>query len=378
MVVLQLGPYPPPHGGVQSNLVAIRQQLRRRFGPHAAPVINLTRHRRQNDDDVHYPSSALGVAKLLMAMPADIIHLHIGGNLTTRLLALCLFCSLIPNRRVIMTFHSGGYPSWQNRAPRRFSLRRLILRRLDAIVTVNAEIDGFFRNLGVDPSRLKTICPYAPVSLRDAVVLPEGLARFINTHTPTLTTVGLLEPEYDLPLQIRMLGALRERFHDAGLVIVGSGSLEAELRRVIAEQPYAEHILLCGDVPHPVTLHAISQSDVFLRTTRYDGDSVSVREALQLGVPVVATDNGMRPAGVLLIPRSDASALADAISTVVGRSCITASALARRDLGRRDTGYKQPEKTSRDCHLEEMVDLYSRLIGGTAAKRTNQTIDVCS
>ena len=30
MRVVQLGPYPPPHGGVQTNLVAIREYLRRR------------------------------------------------------------------------------------------------------------------------------------------------------------------------------------------------------------------------------------------------------------------------------------------------------------------------------------------------------------
>ena len=43
MTVLQLGPYPPPHGGVQTNLVAIRDHLRRHGM--AATVINLTRHR---------------------------------------------------------------------------------------------------------------------------------------------------------------------------------------------------------------------------------------------------------------------------------------------------------------------------------------------
>jgi glycosyltransferase involved in cell wall biosynthesis len=75
-------------------------------------------------------------------------------------------------------------------------------------------------------------------------------------------------------------------------------------------------VLLCGDVPHPLTVRLIAASDVFLRTTLYDGDSVSVREALQLGVPVVATDNGMRPAGVHLIPRSDPEALRRAITTV--------------------------------------------------------------
>ena len=49
MVVLQLGPFPPPHGGVQTNLVAIRDYLRARGM--AAPVINLTRHRRRDGDE---------------------------------------------------------------------------------------------------------------------------------------------------------------------------------------------------------------------------------------------------------------------------------------------------------------------------------------
>jgi glycosyltransferase involved in cell wall biosynthesis len=52
---------------------------------------------------------------------------------------------------------------------------------------------------------------------------------------------------------------------------------------------------------------------LLLRTTRYDGDSVSVREALYIGTPVIATDNGMRPQGVHLIPPSDAGRLRDAV-----------------------------------------------------------------
>src|SRR5262249_49089453 len=52
---------------------------------------------------------------------------------------------------------------------------------------------------------------------------------------------------------------------------------------------------------------------LLLRTTLYDGDSVSVREALYLGTPVIATDNGMRPAGVHLIPAQDRGRLRDSI-----------------------------------------------------------------
>jgi glycosyltransferase involved in cell wall biosynthesis len=117
-----------------------------------------------------------------------------------------------------------------------------------------------------------------------------------------LLSVGLLEPEYDLPLQIEVLGLIREKFPEAGLMLIGSGSLEKELRERINAKTYRRNILLCGDVDRNVTLRMIADADVFLRTTLFDGDSISVREAVHFGVPVVATDCAPRPKGVTLVP----------------------------------------------------------------------------
>ena len=44
-----------------------------------------------------------------------------------------------------------------------------------------------------------------------------------------------------------------------------------------------------GDVEHPVTLHLINRADILLRTTKFDGDAIAVREALFLETPVIAT-----------------------------------------------------------------------------------------
>ena len=63
MRVVQLGPYPPPHGGVQSNLVAIREYLQRTG--HSCDAINLTRHRKQDGGGVYYPAGAKALAALL-------------------------------------------------------------------------------------------------------------------------------------------------------------------------------------------------------------------------------------------------------------------------------------------------------------------------
>src|SRR6266545_2806766 len=88
MRVLLLGPFPPPHGGVQTHLVALRQLLRKRGD--ACAVINITGHRKAEADEVYYPKHAFGLIRLLMRLRYDVVHLHFGGNLTTRLMALVL------------------------------------------------------------------------------------------------------------------------------------------------------------------------------------------------------------------------------------------------------------------------------------------------
>ncbi len=169
------------------------------------------------------------------------------------------------------------------------------------------------RRGGVRPERLRVICPTAVDPSEVAAELPEPLAGFYRTHSPVLMTPSLLEPEYDLALQIGVLGRVRERLPSAGLVILGSGSIENDLRARIQKTPWASHILLAGDVPHAITLRAIREAGMLLRTTWYDGDAISVRESLYFGTPVIATDNGMRPPGVRLIPVGDAAALEAAI-----------------------------------------------------------------
>lgn len=309
-----MGPYPPPHGGVQTNLVAIRRFLLARDIP--CSVINLTRYRQAETDGIYYPESASEVLKLLRSLPCDIIHMHIGGNVSTRLLGLGFISSLMPRRKTVLTLHSGGYPrSEPGRKASPRSWRGFAFRRFDKIISVNEEMVEMFRRFGVPDEKIHLICPHALMTRWQDVTLPERLQRFFASHRPALLTVSGLRVEYDVPLQIEALGAVRERFPEAGLVIIGAGEREEEIKSLIASKPYAEHILLCGDVPHEQTLRAISESDLFLRTTHFDGDSISVREALHMGVPVIATDNGMRPAGVHLVPKSNAPALVEAIST---------------------------------------------------------------
>jgi glycosyltransferase involved in cell wall biosynthesis len=309
--VLQIGPFPPPHGGVAANLVAIRNHLR--ANGLRAGVVNLTRHRKPQADEVWSPAGALELVKLLATLPYRILHLHVGGGFGGRLLALCLVVTGIPGRRAVLTFHSGGYPSSpEGQTAARWTLRGMALRRFDRIICVNEEMVKMFRRFGVAADRIRLILPFALPKEIPQTPLTAELAEFYARHAKVIITVGLLEPEYDLPRQIDAFEAVHERCPEAGLVMIGSGTLDASLRAQAAAKPYRDHILICGDVPHAVTLRAIHEAELMWRTTLYDGDAVSVREALHLGLAVIATDNKMRPPGVTVIPIADTVALQQA------------------------------------------------------------------
>src|SRR5262249_59482578 len=104
-------------------------------------------------------------------------------------------------------------------------------------------------------------------------------------------------------------------------------------------------IWVCGDVPPRASLRAIAESDLFLRTTLYDGDSISVREALLIGTPVIATYNGMRPDGTNLVPRSDPEALRRTIEHILAQGA--------PEQPRGDTGAR---------NIEEVFELYRELL----------------
>ena len=56
-------------------------------------------------------------------------------------------------------------------------------------------------------------------------------------------------------------------------------------------------LLLLGNLPHDEFLTLLTRCSAYLRSPACDGVAASVLEAVALGVPVVASENGRRPAG---------------------------------------------------------------------------------
>ncbi len=319
MRIVQLGPVPPPHGGVSTNMLAIHRKLIE-LG-HESTIIDVTdRGGKTTDTHVLKPRSAFGLIKLLLTMDCDIVHYHLGGDFSIKLAGLSFLCGILPGKRSALTFHSGGYARTSADMARHRSLRGSALRSVDLLIGVNDEMIAMFKAFGVSEERTRLILPFELNNPDPSVRLPAELEELSTRFDPFLLSVGALEREYGNEFLVEAMPKLLERFPDAGLMIVGAGTQRDALSDAIKSRGLAELIVMTGNLDHPFVLHLIERADVLMRLTDYDGDSIAVREALFLGTPVIASDNVTRPDGVFLVkPLSDPGRLVQAVITACER-----------------------------------------------------------
>ncbi len=119
---------------------------------------------------------------------------------------------------------------------------------------------------------------------------------------------------------------------DAGLVICGVAGdinpvLWREVERLIALHNLAGRICIVDDLPHEHFLAALKRSALYLRTPTSDGVASSVLEALAMGVPVVAAENGTRPLGTINYAATDGDAMANAVCRVLSNRAQAVAAI---------------------------------------------------
>jgi glycosyltransferase involved in cell wall biosynthesis len=295
MKFLLIGPQPPPHGGISVHVAGIERRLT------AAGV-------RCRVLDTTKISNRLRFAMKLLSFAGRgwTLHLHTNGhNRNSWILAwLCGIAGRV-GRGSVLTLHSGMSPQYISGAT---GMHRSFLAKTcslyQRVVCVAPEIATAVASLGVSEHRIE-VTPAFIGSEPAPVTLDPKLAAWIEQHRPLLSTALFFRPEYGFDLLVNAVARLRERHPDVGCVVMGTGEQSAEAARQVVEKDLREHILLAGDVDHDTCLALMSASDVFVRPTLEDGDSISVREALELEVPVVASRVGTRPPDAILFHPGD-------------------------------------------------------------------------
>lgn len=310
MKVLLIGPYPPPHGGVSVH-VALANLALKQAGT-LCRVLNIDRRAVESEEYIWIRGRWDLLRTLLRhAREGWILHCHTHGHsLKSWFLALgCGFVGLL-GPGALLTLHSGIVPEYlrRGRIGPRF-LARLACFLCARVICVNSDIRQSLVSLGVPAGRLLVLPAFLPSSA-PAVPVPAFVERWIRLHQPLLAVTLFFRQEYGFELLLEALARLRPRHSGLGCLVMGSGERRKEAQQQLQRRGLEDNILLLGDVPHDLCLTLISLSDLFVRPSFKDGDALSVREALRLGVPVVASDVSTRPPGTLLFQTGNAEDLA--------------------------------------------------------------------
>ena len=134
--------------------------------------------------------------------------------------------------------------------------------------------------------------------------------------TPCVLTIARLAPQKGLDLLLEAAALIKQRGIDFTWLVAGDGPLKAQLNQQIAAA--ALPVKLLGRREDIGAL--LSQADVVVQTSYWEGQPLTLREAMQAGRAIVATDVGgsaytLAGCGQLVEPQ--AGPLADAVVAVI-------------------------------------------------------------
>ncbi|WP_188062702.1 glycosyltransferase family 4 protein [Sphingobium sp. KCTC 72723] len=81
---------------------------------------------------------------------------------------------------------------------------------------------------------------------------------------------------------------------DMHLVIAGDGDDRPALEAFIESHGLAPRVHLLGGVSHADVVHLYAAADVFIQTSRYEGQSNATLEAMHAGLPIITSDISMQ------------------------------------------------------------------------------------
>jgi len=137
-----------------------------------------------------------------------------------------------------------------------------------------------------------------------------------KTHKVVIS-VGRLVEQKDHATLLRAFNLVRRKVQ-AKLVILGEGPKRVDLEKLVRDLELQEAVCLAGFVENPYKF--VKAADAFVLSSRWEGLSIVLVEALALGTPIISTDCPHGPSEILaqgrygkLVSVGDVTGMADAL-----------------------------------------------------------------
>lgn len=371
--VLQIGPMPPPYGGIASYVCGYMQ----------SSVTKVYDVRHLLADVVGKLSrrglarAVLNVVNLLLLVPRllfwvifwrpAIVHLQTssyGGFYEKAVLA---WLSHWAGRRVVMNVHGGEFrPFYDKASPLGRRFIRSSLRMVDRLIAASPRMESTLRYIGADADRIIRIpnginIPAVSVCDRDGDERDTVTVLFLNQLD---ITKGIFELTDAYALLAEQLTNLR-------LILTGpDGPIVPKIRRRLRERQLTGRVEMHLNVSEKEKSQLYLRSDIYALPTYVEDLPYGLLEAMSYGLAVVTTPVGGIPNVVadgesgLLVPARDVDALVKALLRLATDRAF------RLSLGRmaRETIVRRFDWEQRAA---EIVRLYDRLL----RLRTNDSVE---
>lgn len=312
--VLITGPLPPPFGGVSLHISRMVRLLEDNV------FIDLVDESKPVKAEFFNIRSLNFYRYFRKLRKTDIFFIHSG---VTALRYFHVMAGLIMSKKIILTLHS--YPKRKNSVPR--FLDNFFFRLANRIIIVNSDI---LSRLSLPKDKCILRPAFIPPDMDHEPVLPGEITGWISARKGEGKIIACLnasqlktfnnEDLYGVDLCIDLARNLRsEELNVSFICTVSSIEENPELferySTLIRTYDLTTDFLLLNRKISFVRL--IEKTDMVLRPTNTDGDALTVREALYLGKPVIASDVVKRPEGTILFKTRDLNDLKHKIVQVL-------------------------------------------------------------
>jgi glycosyltransferase involved in cell wall biosynthesis len=302
-----IGPYPPPYGGISIYIKRIINYLEKN---HIECII-------YNESKIVEYENIINIKpinsykKFIFRIPFlkyDILHFH-STNLKIHML---LGCYKFFGKKILLTVHGE---SWFSQLAKLnlvgHYLLLLSLRNIDKIICVNPRIKKELLYLGFDSKKIEVIPAFIdPTSDEiDIKQLPEFFHKIRHKHKILITAnafrVSFYKNQdlYGIDLSIELMKSLIDNGHkNIGFIYVipdiGDYDYFKNMQNLVKKYNLEDYFhFYTKPVAYPAV---INMCDLFIRPTNTDGDALSIREAILLRRPAIASDVCKRPEGTIL------------------------------------------------------------------------------
>jgi len=315
MKVIIIGPYPPPYGGISVHVKRMKHYLEKRKTD--VSIYNESKVYKNVAGKIY---SIKSYKKFIFQIPflkADVIHFH---SIDIRIRILLGFFKIL-GKKIILTIH--GESSYEQLTNSNKFVQHLLLsslKKIDKIICVSPKAINDLSCYGINRANLILIPAYInPIEEEnDFSKIPKEVWFFVNDSEFLISANGCVRFNkggdlYGIDILIKLIYNLKNIGKYVKLIITLLGVDEQnddehkyynELKEKVIELKLQNDIYIyeARDTEfYPI----LKKSQIFIRPTNTDGDSVSIREALHYRIPVIASNSVLRPEAAILFKNRD-------------------------------------------------------------------------